>query len=163
MSLYLCQIYSMKEYVIAPDLGSFASDPAVAFLSGYTSYDNDTDLRVILHARTGMKMGYLLYLAQLMSLGFADLGRLLNVSLRTIQRYSPDFVLDADASSKVIQLSMLNAHGREVFGDQQIFNQWLKEPVRELDDRPPLEFLDTPFGYRILHQILGRIEHGIFA
>lgn len=153
----------MKKYILPNNLGSFASEPEVAFLSGYTSYDADTDLSIIRHARSGIKMGFLLYLAQLMTLGLSDLARLINVSLRTVQRYSPEFVLDADASSKVILLSMLNIHGKEVFGDQKIFNKWLKEPVKELDNRPPLELLDTPFGYRIIHQILGRIEHGIFA
>jgi putative toxin-antitoxin system antitoxin component (TIGR02293 family) len=153
----------MEKYILPVDLGSFASEPAVAFLSAYSSYESDADLTVIHHARKGMKMGYLLYLAQLMDFGLSDIASLINVSLRTVQRYGRDFVLDADASSKVIQLSMLNAHGKDVFGDQHIFNQWLREPVIELDGRPPLEFLDTPFGYRIVHQILGRIEHGIFA
>jgi putative toxin-antitoxin system antitoxin component (TIGR02293 family) len=71
--------------------------------------------------------------------------------------------MDADASSKIIQLSILKEQGLSVFGDQSSFNEWLKQPVPELDNATPLSMLDTPFGYQILFQILGRMEHGIFA
>ncbi len=153
----------MKNPKEVNDFIHFASEPAVAYLAAFQMTPGDTGLSVVHYARAGIKTGYLLYLGDILSLSLSDLSRLLHVSLRTLQRYGPDFILDADASSKVIQLNMLQTKGLEVFGHQQKFNQWLRHALPELEGMAPLDVLDTPFGYQIVHQILGRIEHGIFA
>lgn len=114
-------------------------------------------------ARKGITIKEFTSLAATMGLTQSDMSMILNVSLRTLQRYSDLYLLDADASSKVLQLKALNERGIEVFNDQLSFNKWLKSPVRELKGGTPLSFLDTSLGFHILDQILGRIEHGIFA
>jgi putative toxin-antitoxin system antitoxin component (TIGR02293 family) len=118
---------------------------------------------VIHDARRGFTFGDLLILAKVMDLSLSDLTMIFNVSLGSLQRYDLNQKMDADASSKIIYLSMLQARGNEVFGDQPSFNIWLKKPMVELENATPLSMLDTPFGYQILFQILGRMEHGSFA
>jgi putative toxin-antitoxin system antitoxin component (TIGR02293 family) len=144
------------------EYSSYASEPAVAYISN-PRYTSSADLMVVRHARSGLKTGYFYFLGHKMDLSISDLAKILNVSLRTLQRYLPDQLLDTDASAKVIQLSLLNQHGVEVFGTQESFNLWLKAPVMDLEYQTPLSLLDTPFGFDLVHQILGRIEHGVFA
>jgi putative toxin-antitoxin system antitoxin component (TIGR02293 family) len=98
-----------------------------------------------------------------MGLTQSEMSMILNVSLRTLQRYPDFYILDADSSSKVLQLKALNERGVDIFNGQLYFNKWLKSPVRELDGQTPLSYLDTALGFHILDQILGRIEHGVFA
>ena len=118
---------------------------------------------VIQHARKGVSMSYLLRLARHMGISLQELAEILHVSLRTVQRYSDEKVLDTDLSSKAILLASLHKKGVQVFGSDEAFSEWLRTPVPVLDGNKPISFLDTPFGFQLLHQVLGRIEHGVFA
>lgn len=149
----------MKKYLIQKDNSLKVGEPSVA----YNSSMSNVGLQVIHDARNGIKTDFFLRLGDSMALSLSDMSKILNISLRTLQRYEPTLLLDADASSKVIQLIILNRRGIEIFGDQLSFNVWLRSPISELEGSTPLALLDTPFGYQILHQILGRIEHGVFA
>lgn len=140
---------------------NYANEPATAYLTKPARATSE--LTIVHNARSGLKVGYLFFLGEKMGLSTADMAKILNVSLRTLQRYIPDMVLDTDASAKVIQLGLLNQHGLEVFGDQESFNSWLKSSVMDLEYQSPASFLDTPFGFDLVHKILGRIEYGIFA
>lgn len=154
----------MKKYDhISPD--AIASEPAVSYMISpvYNKKWSQSSLTIVHDARKGFTFGDLLSLAKVLDLSLADLTLVFNVSLRTLQRYESSQKMDADASSKIIHLSMLQSRGLEVFGEQSSFNIWLKKPMMELENATPLSMLDTPFGYQILFQVLGRIEHGIFA
>lgn len=154
----------MKKYQNISNESYLVNEPAAAYLSSTSSSDyQGADLRVIRHAREGIKIGYLLELTDLIGLTQMEICKILHISLRTLQRYEPDYVLDSDASSKVIQLGMLHRRGLDVFGDTKDFNYWLKAPISSLEGKAPLDYLDTPFGFQLINQILGRIEHGIFA
>jgi len=154
----------MKKYQNISNESYLVSEPAAAYLSSTSPSDyQGADLRVIRHAREGIKIGYLLQLSDLMGLTQIEICKILHISLRTLQRYDNDFVLDSDASSKVIQVGMLQRKGLDVFGDAKDFNYWLKAPMSSLEGKTPLDYLDTPFGFQLVNQILGRIEHGIFA
>lgn len=118
---------------------------------------------IIQQARKGVSMSFLLRLARHMDLSLQDLAGILHVSLRTVQRYSDMKVLDTDLSSKAILLASLHKKGVQVFGSDEAFSEWLRTPVPALDGYKPISFLDTPFGFQLLHQVLGRIEHGVFA
>jgi putative toxin-antitoxin system antitoxin component (TIGR02293 family) len=108
-------------------------------------------------------MKYLTNLTEKLSLNLQEMGEILHVSLRTLQRYAPNKVLDSDASAKALNLAALQTHGMEVFGSEIDFNEWLRTPVPHLGNKTPLSYLDTPFGFTLVEQTLGRIEHGLFA
>lgn len=150
----------MKKYSDFGDDTPAAHEPALSYI---TRYPDSSGLQIVHDARSGIKVDYFFKLGETMGLTSLDMSKVINVSLRTLQRYDDHFILDADSSSKVLQLKILNVKGLEVFGDQLSFNVWLKLPNPELENSTPFDLLDTSFGYQILHQILGRIEHGIFA
>lgn len=153
----------MKKYKELEANNEIIFDSAVAYYSTPTSDISNVGLQIVHDARKGINVGYFMKLGESMGLSMSDMSKILNVSLRTLQRYEPTMVLDADSSSKILNLTLLNNRGLDVFGDQSSFNIWLKTSVPELEGSTPLSLLDTSFGYYILYQVLGRIEHGIFA
>jgi putative toxin-antitoxin system antitoxin component (TIGR02293 family) len=138
---------------------NIANEPSMTYLRSPIS--NTADM--INFARQGINMKYLIGLTEKLALNLQEMGEILHVSLRTLQRYAPTKILDTDASSKILNLAALQSHGIEVFGSEKEFNIWLKSEVPSLENKTPLSYLDTPFGFQLIDQTLGRIEHGIFA
>ncbi|MGR3810087.1 type II RES/Xre toxin-antitoxin system antitoxin [Jiulongibacter sp. NS-SX5] len=118
---------------------------------------------VINTAREGLSMQRVSALASQLSLSLQELGQILHLSLRTLQRYSAEKILDTDASAKALKLATLKIKGENTFGSTEAFNTWLREANPALNNQTPLQMLDTPYGFDLIEQILGRIEHGIFA
>jgi putative toxin-antitoxin system antitoxin component (TIGR02293 family) len=147
----------MKEYSQELQSNTTLQEPAALY--GY-SFDPSNLLQF---ARQGLSMSYLQKLANSLSLSLQEISEILHVSLRTLQRYTASKKLDTDISSKLLHLTALHNHGVDVFGSEADFNAWLKSPVSALDNHTPLSFLDTPFGFTVVDQVLGRIEHGVFA
>jgi putative toxin-antitoxin system antitoxin component (TIGR02293 family) len=147
----------MKEYKFDNTLELALNEPAALY--GF-SFDSDN---LIQFARRGLTMNYLQKLAISLSLNLQEISEILHVSIRTLQRYTATKKLDTDISSKLLNLTALHNHGVSVFGSEADFNCWLKSPVSSLQNNTPLSFLDTPFGFTMVGQVLGRIEHGIFA
>lgn len=132
-------------------------------IAGYMVAPAYNTTNLINYARQGIRMSFLLNLSEKLSLSLQEVGNILHVSLRTLQRYAPTKTLDTDASAKVLNLEALYRHGIEVFGDEESFNNWLRSKIPSLGNQTPLSYLDTPFGFQLVDQTLGRIEHGIFA
>ncbi len=137
---------------------NIVEEPAAAWESPIGSISE-----MINFSRNGINMNYLNKLSNKLSLSLQEMGEILHVSLRTLQRYAPTKVLDTDASAKAINLAALQVHGIDVFGSEKDFNEWLRSEVPHLGNKTPLSYLDTPFGFTLIDQTLGRIEHGLFA
>jgi putative toxin-antitoxin system antitoxin component (TIGR02293 family) len=147
----------MKEYTQDINTNSILEEPSALY--GYIFDSNN----LIEFARRGLSMSYLQKLANNLSLSLLEISEILHVSLRTLQRYTATKKLDKDISSKLLTLTALHHHGVLVLGSEADFSAWLKAPVSVLNNKTPLSFLDTPFGFTLVDQALGRIEHGIFA
>jgi len=91
------------------------------------------------------------------------LSRVLHITPRTIQKKRASDLLDPFASEKLLELSRLFARGIEVFEDRNKFSRWLNLPCRALGNEVPLELLDTSFGFELVNNELGRMEHGIIS
>jgi putative toxin-antitoxin system antitoxin component (TIGR02293 family) len=50
-----------------------------------------------------------------------------------------------------------------VFEDEQSAQCWLSQEIRSLGGVTPLSLLDTPAGYELVLDTLGRIEQGIVS
>jgi len=93
-----------------------------------------------------------------------EMARILNLSERTLHRISPDARLDLNASERLLLLETLIQHGLEVFdGRSEVLGRWLRVPLPELRRQTPVSLLDTVTGFGMVHAVLGRIEHGIYA
>ena len=115
-------------------------------------------------ARKGVPFSKAITIADQLNLTMQELADILHVSLRTLQRYDPNKIMDVGISTKILRLESLALHGAEVFGkDYKAFAKWLRLEVPALEGKSPISYLDTSFGLDWIDQILGQIEHGIFA
>ena len=122
---------------------------------------NQSDLIEL--ARTGIPKNEVLKMAKHLSFSGKELAIIINLSERTLQRYPDDKKLEKIASEKAIQLAKLYERGNEVWGDLDRFKGWMRHPNPFLGSKTPLEILDTNFGFEMVLDEIGRIEHGILA
>lgn len=67
-------------------------------------------------------------------------------------------------SDQVIRLvTVLDAAETLFEGDRKAARHWLMRPVKGLGDVAPLELLNSEAGAREVLNLIGRLEHGVFA
>lgn len=93
-----------------------------------------------------------------------ELAGLLDVSFKTVQRYSKENKrLSVLNSEQLLRLVRLYALGEEVFGSVEAFDRWLRKPAIAFGGQRPFVFLQSPGGIDLVKELLHRIEHGILA
>jgi putative toxin-antitoxin system antitoxin component (TIGR02293 family) len=119
---------------------------------------------VIQQIRSGVERGKADLIARSIGLTDKELARILNLSERTLHRLRPETLLDNNSSERLLLLEQLIRHGLDVFdGKTDVMSRWLRFPLSELQQHSPLTLLDTTTGFTLVHNVLGRIEHGIYA
>ena len=83
------------------------------------------------------------------------------LSERTYARRKVTGLLTTDESDRVGRLLRLRAVAEAVIGSGA--QRWLHQPNRALDGRTPLQVAATEMGAALVFDVLGRIEHGVFA
>jgi putative toxin-antitoxin system antitoxin component (TIGR02293 family) len=71
--------------------------------------------------------------------------------------------LSPDESDKLARLVRVFDHAVKVFGDKERAGLWLSRPKKRFDDRTPLSMLRTDMGARLVDDMLGQIDYGMFA
>ena len=133
----------------------------IMFLLFNQTVRNQSDL--IEMARTGIPKNAVLKMAKQLSFSGKELAIIINLSERTLQRYPDNKKLEKTASEKAIQLAKLYERGNKVWDDLERFKGWMRHPNPFLGSKTPLEILDTSFGFEMVLDEIGRIEHGILA
>lgn len=114
-------------------------------------------------SREGIIKKFLLDLADKLSFSMQELAKVLHVSERTLQRYGNNEKMSSNTSERALLLAQLYRKGTNVLGSANNFKDWLKTPLPAFKQQTPVSFLDTSFGFSLVSDELGRIEHGIFA
>ena len=136
------------------------NDPAVS----YGSIDDRSILSIIDMVRKGVRYSHFLQIAKISPFKINEWSAFLHLSERTMQRYETEnTVFDPIQSEKIVQITMLNNYGVEVFGDREKFNTWIDAKSIALGGIKPKELLDNNFGIELVKDELGRIAHGILA
>jgi putative toxin-antitoxin system antitoxin component (TIGR02293 family) len=65
-------------------------------------------------------------------------------------------------SDRLYRLARIEAHATDVFEDEEIAADWLKQPNRALGDKP-IDLLDTDAGTDRVDRLLTRIEYGVYS
>jgi putative toxin-antitoxin system antitoxin component (TIGR02293 family) len=71
--------------------------------------------------------------------------------------------LNPDESDKLARLIRIYDQAVSVLGDRERGLHWLNQPLRRFESRTPLQMLRTEFGARMVEEMLGQIDHGMFA
>ncbi|HET8574180.1 MAG TPA: antitoxin Xre/MbcA/ParS toxin-binding domain-containing protein [Edaphocola sp.] len=114
-------------------------------------------------SREGIIKKFLIDLADKLSFTMQELAKVLHISERTLQRYHNNEKMSSDTSERALLLAQLYRRGISVLGSANNFKDWLKTPLPAFQQQTPLSYLDTAFGFSLVSDELGRIEHGIFA
>ena len=151
--------YNLEEPIIAYGLSNYS--PMVAMMGN--QYANPTDFDLLQLARKGITKKALLALAKKISLTLEEIATVLHISERTLQRYTPTTLVKTEYADKAIELARLYERGIEVLGSERAFSGWIKTPNLALGGEIPFNLLDTRIGFKMVLDILGRIEHGVFS
>ncbi len=132
-------------------------------IAGGTIYGPNSQERQLKLIRGGLTRGSLDTLMNKTGLDIYELADILEVTDRTLRRYTSNEVLNKKLSERALEIAKLYSRGEEVFGDVLSFQRWMDTEVPALGHRKPKSFLDTSLGIQMLVDELGRIEHGVFA
>jgi putative toxin-antitoxin system antitoxin component (TIGR02293 family) len=86
------------------------------------------------------------------------------IPARTLKhRRSRKQPLSPDESDKLARLMRVFEQAVSVFGGAEQARAWLNKPKKRFDERTPLQMLRTDFGGRMVEEMLGQIDEGMFA
>ena len=71
--------------------------------------------------------------------------------------------LNLEESDKFARLVRVYDQAVKVFADKEKALRWLEKPKHRFAERTPLQMLRTELGGRMVENMLGQIEHGMFA
>ncbi len=130
----------------------------------YSSLDDGNIFSIINAVKKGLQYSFFERLTANIPFTLREWSQFLHLSERSLNRYKKEkAVFGNTASEKILEITMLNKYGIEVFGSQDKFNHWLNTKNVALGGIKPKTLLDSSFGIQMLKDELTRIEHGILA
>jgi len=130
----------------------------------YATLDDKNAYSLINAIKEGIRFSFFEKLAKNIPFTLREWASYLHLSERSLQRFKKEKgTFNKVSSEKIIEISMLNKYGIEVFDDQDKFNVWLLTKNVALGGIKPKDLLDSSFGIQLLKDELTRIEHGILA
>jgi putative toxin-antitoxin system antitoxin component (TIGR02293 family) len=86
------------------------------------------------------------------------------ISARALRyRRSRKQSLSLDESDRLARFVRIFDQAVSVFGDAEKARRWLSKPKKRFHERTPLQMLRTDFGGRAVEEMLGQLDHGMFA
>ncbi len=114
-------------------------------------------------ANEGISKSDFLSIVAMTGLNLTEFSALLPVSKRTIEKSKDEDLLSPVVSDRVLQIASLYQHGADVLGDVILFKDWLNTPLIAIAGKRPIEFMNNDTGISIIHDLLGRIAHGVYS
>ncbi len=167
----------MKTYKIENTIQSLANEPE-QFYNLNSKYDKmvsvlggslnlgqpiNNELDLIDISRKGLPKSVIVTLSGLLGISMEKMSDLIHISHRTIQRKKSDDLLNVYSTEQILEIAEVISKGIEVFNSLEVFTKWLHQDIRYLNFQKPLNYLDTSFGTKMVLDILGRIEHGVYS
>ena len=98
------------------------------------------------------------------SLPVTEIASLIEVPQRTLARRRVVGRLSSEESERLLRLSRIFERAVALFeGNVDAAIAWLKRPKRALGDKSPLTYSRTELGARQVEDLIGGLEHGVFA
>lgn len=113
--------------------------------------------------RRGLPSATVDALARSADLSKAEVAIAIGIPERTLARRKQEGRLHAEESSRLLRLARVISRAEQVFEDADAAMDWLSSANATLEGATPLSLLDTDLGAENVMDILGRIEHGVFA
>lgn len=173
----MTNVVIMKAYKTENTIHSLAKEPE-QFYNLNSKYDKmvsvlggslnlgqpiNNELDLIDISRKGLPKSVIVTLSGLLGISMEKMSDLIHISHRTIQRKKSDDLLNVYSTEQILEIAEVISKGIEVFNSLEVFTKWLHQDIRYLNFQKPLNYLDTSFGTKMVLDILGRIEHGVYS
>lgn len=100
-------------------------------------------------------------LEELIGLSDEVISRWLNITTRTFRNYkSKETELKENTKEHIVSILSLYKHGMEVFESKEQFEKWLTLPNPFLENKAPMDFMDTISGIQFIDNRLTAMEFG---
>ena len=70
--------------------------------------------------------------------------------------------LTTDETDKAVRLARIAVEAERTFGNAEKAGRWLRRETPALSGKAPIDLLGTETGSRIVEELLGQIDHGMF-
>jgi putative toxin-antitoxin system antitoxin component (TIGR02293 family) len=146
----------------SPDLvsASAAGQAVLGVSLGLRRHDRLDFIRIL---KDGLTMAAFEHLCRALELSLAELAAVAGIAERTLARRKKEGRLRFDESERVYRIAALFDQAVEALGDAAHARAWFKTPLKALGGKAPLAYADTGVGAREVEDLLGRLEHGVFA
>ena len=95
-------------------------------------------------------------------LTFTEISEII-ISPRTLKhRRSRGEPLSAEEADRAVRVARIMALAENVFAGREPAFEWLRTPDGRLDNRTPMSVLRTESGGRVVEEMLGQIDEGIY-
>jgi putative toxin-antitoxin system antitoxin component (TIGR02293 family) len=88
---------------------------------------------------------------------------ILDASVKTLECKASTDKLNKHTLSMVIEIAKVVEHAFAVFEDEEKVKIWLNYPNRALNNIKPIDLFYLPTGLKMVNDILGRIEDGVYS
>jgi putative toxin-antitoxin system antitoxin component (TIGR02293 family) len=133
-------------------------------LAEFDKVDIEDPLQLDSIARTGIHSRVAIALGQRFEISQDRLSELISIPKRTLHRkVEREETLKQDESERVLRIGKLYRRALQVFEDPKRATKWFSSKPKALAGKTPLELMKTEFGARLVEDLLGRIEHGVFS
>lgn len=122
-----------------------------------------SQLELVPLIRTGLDYAAFEAVARAVDGTAEELAKAVGLTRRTLDRRRIAHKLDRDSSERLVRLASVAARAQEVLGDDASMQRWLRSPNRALGGQTPISLLDTEQGAQVVHDVLGRLEHGVYS
>jgi putative toxin-antitoxin system antitoxin component (TIGR02293 family) len=79
------------------------------------------------------------------------------------RRIKADEPLSEDETNRALRLDRVVTEADRVFGDSDKADRWLRKPHRRFSGQAPLSMIRSDAGAQAVEELLGQIDHGMFA
>ena len=95
---------------------------------------------------------------------FNSTAKVIGATTRTLERHRVDKKrLNIKVSENALEVARLSSIGVEYFGDVARFNDWLRTPNTQFDNKEPKAVLHTVRGRELIKRIIRGLEYGFTA
>jgi putative toxin-antitoxin system antitoxin component (TIGR02293 family) len=156
------KVFFKKEKVLPLLKGKVMSAKAKYHFSEDSALVVNDSAAIYMRVTEPSSRNYLKIFDELIDLSDIIISNWLNITTRTLRNYrkAKDVQLKDNTKEHIITILALYKHGMEVFESKSEFEKWLSTKNILLDNRAPMDFLDTISGIQLIDNRLTAMEFG---
>ena len=113
--------------------------------------------------RLGIPTSTLEHLATVLGVRVEDLASTVRIPARTLARRRQSGTMSMDESERIVRVARMIDAATAALGSLDAARIWLNAQNVGLANVTPMSLLDTEVGGEMVRNLLGQIEHGVFA